>query len=164
MEPEIKLIRHNLGMTQKAFSTYLDIPLKTIRNWEQGIRRPSDWMLSLIIDKALDFHRETAAKTDESHGILSYLQIKNRVFEVAEKYRIGKVTLFGSYAKGEATETSDVDLFIDSEIEGLSFFGLTEEFRETLRKNVDLLSPKTVISGSAVDREIKDTGIPVYER
>ena len=37
-------------------------------------------------------------------------EIREKVKPIAEKYGIEKVWLFGSYARGEATEESDVDL------------------------------------------------------
>ncbi len=38
---EVKEIRSKTGKTQKAFATWLDIPLNTLRNWEQGKRQPT---------------------------------------------------------------------------------------------------------------------------
>lgn len=49
MSTKIRRIRHNTQMTQEEFSNLLNIPLKTLRNWEQGIRKPNDWT-DLIID------------------------------------------------------------------------------------------------------------------
>ena len=49
MEYTIKEIRANTGMTQKAFSELLQIPDKTIKNWEQGQRKCPDYVLKLIV-------------------------------------------------------------------------------------------------------------------
>lgn len=38
---EIQEIRQQMGMTQEAFSDALHISVKTLRNWEQGIRLPT---------------------------------------------------------------------------------------------------------------------------
>lgn len=45
---EIKEIRMKTGMSQTEFAKHLDIPVSTIRNWEQGIRKPPIYVLSLI--------------------------------------------------------------------------------------------------------------------
>ncbi len=164
MDFEIKQVRLNLGITQEQFAKFLEVPIKTLRNWEQGIRKPSKWTLNLIIDKALNYQREKLVKYDENHGILSFMQIKSRVAEVAHKYRIDKVIMFGSYANGQADETSDIDLFMESDIDGLDYFGVVEDFRETLGKSVDVLSSKTVKADSVIQEEIKNTGVIVYER
>lgn len=36
------------GMTQKEFSEYLDIPLRTIENWLTGKRVPPEYLIELI--------------------------------------------------------------------------------------------------------------------
>lgn len=38
--PEIKATREQLGMTQKEFAELFGVNLHTLRNWEQGRRRP----------------------------------------------------------------------------------------------------------------------------
>ena len=44
--------------------------------------------------------------------MLSIEQIKSYVIPVVERYPVKKVILFGSYARGDAQETSDVDLVV----------------------------------------------------
>jgi len=45
--------------------------------------------------------------------ILSIDRIKERIEPVAKKYGLQSVWVFGSYARNEATENSDVDFLID---------------------------------------------------
>lgn len=42
-------------------------------------------------------------------------QIQEKINPLAEKYNLSAVYLFGSYARGEADENSDIDLVIVSE-------------------------------------------------
>lgn len=44
----IKKLRLMTGMKRKEFASYLGIPLGTVRNWEQNVREPTDYMVSLI--------------------------------------------------------------------------------------------------------------------
>ena len=39
-EIDVKAIRKNLGMTQKAFAETYGVPLGTLKNWEGGHRKP----------------------------------------------------------------------------------------------------------------------------
>jgi putative transcriptional regulator len=39
-EPDVPAIRRHLGLTQQKFATLLGISLATLRNWEQGRRKP----------------------------------------------------------------------------------------------------------------------------
>ena len=72
--------------------------------------------------------------------------------------------LFGSYGKGTATEKSDVDLLVDSGLRGLKFVGFLDEVQRTVGKEVDLFDVSHIQAGSQIEREIKDTGITVYEK
>lgn len=68
-------------------------------------------------------------------------EIAEKVRPIAERYGLAKVYLFGSYARGEATEESDIDLLVDAEnVHGLKFFGLYEDLREAFDKEIDLVT------------------------
>ena len=54
-------------------------------------------------------------------------EIKKRITPVAQKYGLSAVYLFGSYARGEANENSDIDLLVDltgSKVHGILLGGL----------------------------------------
>ena len=53
-------------------------------------------------------------------------EIKNIITPLVTPYPISRVILFGSHARGEATESSDVDLIIDSEgrLNAFDYFGI----------------------------------------
>lgn len=48
---------------------------------------------------------------------------KEQIYRIAAKYKVRRVYVFGSVARGSADETSDVDFLIDME-EGASAFGV----------------------------------------
>jgi len=45
---ELKKIREELGMNRTEFSRYVDIPLRTLEEWEAGRRQMPDYVLRLI--------------------------------------------------------------------------------------------------------------------
>ena len=47
----IKELRTKTGMTQKQFSEYLNIPNRTIEDWESERRKPPIYVIELIEDK-----------------------------------------------------------------------------------------------------------------
>lgn len=164
MKYSIKTLRDNIGLTQEQVSTLTGVPVKTLRNWEQEIRKPSEWTLDLIVDRLLRIKLEEQLKINDESGILSYLTIKEKVCEVAKNYDIDKIYLFGSYVKGQATEQSDIDIYMESNLFGLEYFGFAEKLREKLHKKIGLLSNKTVEQMSIISQEIESTGILIYER
>ena len=83
---------------------------------------------------------------------------------VFKEHNVRKAILFGSYAKGTERANSDIDIFVDSGLKGLKFFGLLEDVATSLEKPVDLIDSSQVKQDSRVLQEIKDTGIVIYER
>jgi predicted nucleotidyltransferase len=164
MNQSLKTVRENLGLTQLEISSLIGIPVNTIRNWEQETRTPSEWALNLLIDRILRESNEQHNVVDEATGILSFLTIKKNICVIAEKYDIERIYLFGSYVKGQATQNSDVDLYMESDLYGLEYFEFVEQLRENLKKKVEVLSNKTVQEQSKIDEEIKKTGVLIYER
>ena len=59
---------------------------------------------------------------------------------LADKYRVKEIYLFGSYARGEADENSDLDFLVfgGELFRRTMIFALAEELREILKKNVDV--------------------------
>jgi predicted nucleotidyltransferase len=77
-----------------------------------------------------------------SMPIYSIEQIKERVTPIAQRYGVRRIMLFGSYARGEATENSDVDLHVwCGNIRGLfEMSGFRLDLVDALDKDVDLVS------------------------
>ena len=64
---------------------------------------------------------------------------------IAEKYGVDKVYLFGSVARGDQTENSDYDFYIESE-KIKSIFVISEFFqdlRDAVGSEIDMISKKT---------------------
>lgn len=75
-------------------------------------------------------------------------EIARRIRPVAEKYRLKAVYVFGSYARGEAREDSDIDLLVDLTGADLSDFfaigGLYNDLEAALQKEIDLITTKSL--------------------
>ena len=67
-------------------------------------------------------------------------QIAAAVKPIADKYRVKEIYLFGSYARGEADENSDLDFLVfgGEMFRRTMIFALAEDLREVLKKNVDV--------------------------
>ena len=44
-------MRANLGVTQREFAARYNIPLRTVQNWEAGVRQPPEYMANLLEDR-----------------------------------------------------------------------------------------------------------------
>ena len=81
-----------------------------------------------------------------------------------EKYpEIKCAYLYGSYARGEATGKSDIDILVvlDKPM-GLRFYEIAGELQEQLHKEVDLQSYEQLIGNAAMIRDILVEGVKIY--
>jgi predicted nucleotidyltransferase len=91
-------------------------------------------------------------------------EIAALVAPIAKEYGVGRLMLFGSYARGDATPESDIDLRIADRgsLRGLfRLSGFQLELTEKLNKNVDVL-PTDSLSSNFMSR-IEREEIAVYE-
>ena len=90
-------------------------------------------------------------------------EIKRRVLPVIQKYNIPALYLFGSYARGEATEESDLDFLVDTTGTRLtSLLSLGElycDLEEIFQKEIDLVTMRSVMQKiqTESDRSFWDT-------
>lgn len=81
----------------------------------------------------------------DNEYVYSLKEIAERIAPVAEKYNIPKVYVFGSYARGEATPDSDVDLMIEvGDLHGLEVIEVLESFKDVLNKPVDMITARSL--------------------
>ena len=74
-------------------------------------------------------------------------ELREIIKPIAEKYSIPAVYLFGSYARGEATDESDVDILVQihgSIIHGFMIGGLYNDLCEAIGKKVDMVTVDTL--------------------
>ena len=91
-------------------------------------------------------------------------ELKTILSPVFAEHGVKRAVLFGSYAKGTATEKSDIDLLVDSRLRGLRLVGFLDDVQKTVGKNVDLFDVTHIEAGSRIDQEIRQTGVTVYEK
>ena len=74
-------------------------------------------------------------------------ELTQRIAPIAQKYDIPAVYIFGSYARGDATDNSDVDVLIQrkgSKIIGWMIGALYEDLSKSLGKGLDLVTIETL--------------------
>lgn len=74
---------------------------------------------------------------------MTIIDVKNAVVQVAPSYPVLYIDLFGSFANGENTEESDVDLLVYFDEKVASLFdmsGLKLDIQEKLNTKVDVVA------------------------
>jgi len=74
------------------------------------------------------------------------MKLTNREIKLIKDYfktrPVLRAYIFGSYARGEADEKSDVDILVDldqNELMGLAFFSMYQELEQKLHKKIDII-------------------------
>jgi predicted nucleotidyltransferase len=98
-------------------------------------------------------------------GLLSIEEIKSIIVPLVEIHPVRRVILFGSYARGDATERSDVDLIIDSDgqLNGFDFFGIAGRIIKNMPIKTDVFEMSEVNTPSALIDSISREGVTIYE-
>ena len=154
---KLKELRIEKKMTQQEVAKLVGISLRSYKSYENDTDKQDTIKYEYIIDKLTQINF-----VDEEHGILTIEEIKRKSSKVLEQYDIKFCYLFGSYAKGKATPTSDVDFLISGNVRGLKFYGLVEELRTVLKKKVDVLDINQLKENLELTEEIFKDGQNIY--
>ena len=153
----IKELRTEKKLTQQQVAEMLGISLRSYKSYENDADKVGTIKYNYILDKL-----NAINPIDEENGILELEYIKEKCESVFAEYPIHYCVLFGSYAKGKAVETSDVDLLVSSDVKGLKFYGMVEKLRTSLHKKVDVLSLDQLKDNLELTDEILKNGIRIY--
>jgi hypothetical protein len=67
--------------------------------------------------------------------------------QLQKQFKVRKLALFGSYARGDQRPDSDIDIFVEVDPSiSLEFVTLAEKLEEALKTSVDLVSSRAVSS------------------
>lgn len=96
--------------------------------------------------------------TDLNKSIYTIKEIKTIIKPILNKYGITEIYLFGSYARGEAKESSDIDIYCNKEnVKTFIDQGLLEdELEKALNKKVDIVFDSSYIDDYFKMKIIKD--------
>ena len=94
---------------------------------------------------------------------LNVTEIRKTVVPIAKTYGIKRASLFGSYARGDASVNSDVDILIDKgHLRGLiQYFSFVHELEAALQCHVDVVT--SAIDDKNFLSDIKRDEVLLYE-
>lgn len=75
--------------------------------------------------------------------------LKEKKPELEKKYHLSELGLFGSYARGDHHEQSDIDILVDfsARIDGFDYIRLAHELEDMFQNKIDLVSRHGIKSG-----------------
>jgi len=145
---ELKDLRKEKKMTQQEVADLAGISLRSYKTYENDETKSDSIKYKYLMEQLTK---------------VNFIDdIKRKCTKVLEQYDVNFCYLFGSYAKGKETPTSDVDLLISANIKGLKFYGLVEELRTVLHKKVDVLDMNQLKENLELTEEILKDGVKIY--
>ena len=97
----LKELRIEKGLTQAACAKAVGIPMRTYVRYESDEGRKDTIKYRYIFETLQKY-----GVIDEDHGLLTVEKIREICTPLFERYNVRYAYLFGSYAKGKATEKS----------------------------------------------------------
>lgn len=149
--------RKELGITQIQAAHACGVSRRTYQTYEET-NNPNKTFDELI--KKLD----DMGIMDGSNYICSVQFIKfvcRKFFK--EKYpEVHAAYLFGSYARGEATGHSDIDILVVCDPMDIRYYGMIAELEQELHKEVDMHTHKQLINDERFAEQVLIDAIKIY--
>ena len=153
----LKQKRKELGLTQIQAANACGVSRRTYQTYEETDNFNATF--NELVRKLDDM-----GVLDGSNYISNIKYIKyvcRKLFK--EKYpEIQCAYLFGSYARGEATGSSDIDILVVCPPMGMKFYGIATELEGQLHKQVDLHTHRQLAKNENLLEEILKEGIKIY--
>ena len=115
----VREARRRAGLSQVELGRRAGVTQSVVSAYESGARQPSLPMLERLVRAAgyevqITVQEPIPAQTGVQMPVAKRLvRHRRRVLEIACRYGLSNVRLFGSVARGEETSESDVDLLVD---------------------------------------------------
>lgn len=157
---DIKKLRKSRRFTQTQLGLLCGMNKSQISRMEKGtlgspetVSRVLNALGYEIKYEVIDRYSNYKTDTDVILDILKHFKETN-----AQKYGIIKLGLFGSYARGEQTPSSDIDICILLEKPSLfKLAGIQYDLKEIFKKEIDLLSLSNSLPKDLINELNKDT-------
>ncbi len=95
------------------------------------------------------------------------MDVSAAMIPVLDRYPVKRAAIFGSFARDDITQRSDVDILVEfyPGTKGLEFFGLKVDLEDALGRSVDLLTYNALnMADSAFRKSVDREAVLVYER
>lgn len=164
----IREARERAGLSQAELAARAGVSQPVISAYESGRRQPSMAMLAKLVEASgHDLRVEAVARPGADRALPDTAmgrrlrRHRRTIVELARQRGASNVRVFGSVARGDDTDVSDVDLLVDlgTGVGLLVLIGLEREIAEVLGRPVDLVPAANLKAG--VSSRVMAEAIPL---
>ena len=150
-----------LSVTEYAKKTHKDpgnIRRMLLCNRLNGYKIGNQW----VIEENEEYPVDNRIKSGK-YKIYSLDELFKIIKSILNKYQIDGASLFGSYARNEATSSSDIDLLVNGNnyFDRTDIFSIAEELHELSGKNVDVYEINEISKNTKLYKSIKREAIKI---
>ena len=156
MNNELRQKRKELGLTQAQMAKACGVSRRTYQTYEETNLQNDTY-------KDLLAQLNEICDVEGKRYILSLKTIKLLCYQVFKQYpEVECAYLYGSYARGEATSESDVDILVVCPPTGLRFYKMASDLEKVLLKQVDLQTHRQIGDNESFLERLLKEGIKIY--
>ena len=154
---ELREKRKQLGLTQIEAARACGVSRRTYQTYEEK-------QIMNATFEELRKRLEDDGILDGSNFICSVKYIKRVCGEVFSTMypEVKAAYLFGSYARGEATGKSDIDILVVIPPIGMKYYGIAVDLEERLNKKIDLHTHRQLLESEPFLEQVLKDGIKIY--
>ena len=153
---ELRRKRKELGLTQIQAANVCGVSRRTYQTYEElDIYNDTyEILLNMLVEMG---------DLESNKIVLTTKIIKRRCSEIFLKYpQVKCAYLYGSYARGEATCESDVDILVVCHDMGFEFFQMSRELKDALKKEADVQTQDQIVDNENLIENILVEGVKIY--
>ena len=157
---ELRKRRKELGLTQAQAAEACGVSRRTYQTYEEEKYTNQDVFNSLL--EQLD---SFGVFDKYSRYVVSIKFITRVAQDIFTEYpEIESAYLYGSYARGEATGESDVDIMVICPPMGLKFYGLAGRLEDAIHKQIDLQTFRQIKDNPDFVEQLLKEGVRIYKK
>jgi uncharacterized protein len=160
--------RRRAGLSQAELARRAGVSQPVISAYETGRREPGLSMLDKLVSATgHDLRMSVVSRRDEGRALPDspvgrrLRQQRRAILNAAARRRASNVRVFGSVARGDDTDDSDIDLLVDlaDDVSLIGLIGLERELSQLLNRRVDVVPARSL--KPAVSRRVLEDAVPL---
>lgn len=154
---QLRKKRKEIGLTQIQAANACGVSRRTYQTYEETTNlNATYYRLIKTLDEIGDLSGSNYITNVKYIKYVCKQLFKEQYPEIQSAY------LFGSYARGEVTGSSDIDILVVCPPMGMKFYGIATRLEEQLHKQIDLHTHRQLMKNEKLLEQVLKEGIRIF--